>query len=146
MTRRFLVFLLCSLAPATLLAQVKDMGQAAQYYRQSLPKQSKFKFFTPPKKGGELKFEAKHQTMEKDEFGILEGDVKLYYEDIKFTADKLTYNFKTKDVVAEGHVILDQGSTRLAGNQAVFNLDTKTGTFFNATGSMETIAADFMTA
>ncbi|HEY6842548.1 MAG TPA: LPS assembly protein LptD, partial [Thermoanaerobaculia bacterium] len=50
---------------------------------------------------------------------------------------KFTYNFKTKDVTGQGHVILDQGTTRLAGSQMVFNLASKTGTFFNATGSME---------
>jgi lipopolysaccharide assembly outer membrane protein LptD (OstA) len=138
MTRPLLVFLLCSLAaPSLLLAQGKDMGPAAQYYKQSSPKKGKFKFFTPPKKGGDVHLEAKQQTMEKEEYAILEGDVKLTYEDIKFTSDKMTYNFKTKDVVAQGHVILDQGSTRLAGDQAVFNLDTQTGTFFHVSGSME---------
>jgi len=137
MTRPSLVFLFCTLAAASLLAQGKDMGPAAQYYKQTLPKKSKFKFFTPPKKGGEVHLEAKHQTVEKEEYAILEGDVKLTYEDIKFTSDKMTYNFKTKDVVAEGHVILDQGTTRLAGDQAVYNLDTQTGTFFHASGSVE---------
>ena len=137
MTRPFLVFLFCSLAASVLLAQGKDMGPAAQYYKQTLPKKSKFKFFTPPKKGGEAQWQADHQTFEKEEYVILEGHVVFTYEDMKFSNDKMTYNFKTKDVVAQGHVILDQGSTRLAGNQAVFNLDTQTGTFFNAVGSME---------
>src|SRR5262249_37626998 len=82
-------------------------------------------------------YKANQQTLEKDEYAILEGNVEMKYEDITFKADKITYNFKTKDAVAQGHVILDQGTTRLAGNQAVFNLDSKTGTFFNATGSME---------
>jgi len=113
------------------------MGQAAQYYKQTLPKKGKFKFFTPPRKGGEVHYEAKSQTLEREEYAILEGDVKVTYEDLKFTADKLTYNKRTGDVTAQGHVILDQGTTRLAGDQAVFNLDTKTGTFFHATGSME---------
>ena len=137
MTRRFLVFFLSCLAAPTLLAQAKDMGPAAQYYKQSLPKKGKFQLFTPPKKGGEVQYKANHQTLEKDEYAILEGDVEIKYEDIKFVADKMTYNKRTNDVTAQGHVILDQGTTRLAGNQAIFNLDTKTGTFFNATGSME---------
>ncbi|HMC20365.1 MAG TPA: LPS assembly protein LptD [Thermoanaerobaculia bacterium] len=137
MTRRFLAFLLSCLAAATLLAQGKDMGQAAQYYKASPPKKGRFSFIRAPKRGGEVHWEAEHQTIEKDEYAILEGHVVFSYEDVKLTCDKMTYNLKTKDVVAEGHVILDQGSTRLAGDQAVFNTDTKTGTFFHATGSME---------
>jgi len=137
MTRRFLAFLLSCLAAATLLAQGKDMGQAAQYYKASPPKKGRFSFIRAPKRGAEAHWEADRQTIEKDEYVILEGHVHFTYEDIKFACDKMTYNLKTKDVVAEGHVILDQGSTRLAGDQAVFNTDTKTGTFFHATGSME---------
>ena len=137
MTRRLLVFFLSCLAAPTLLAQAKDMGPAAQYYKQTLPKKGKFQLFTPPKKGGEVQYKANRQTLDKDEYAILEGDVEIKYEDIKFTADKMTYNKRTSDVTAQGHVILDQGTTRLAGSQAIFNLDSKTGTFFNATGSME---------
>ena len=137
MTRPLLVFFLSCLAAPTLLAQAKDMGPAAQYYKQTLPKKGKFQVFTPPKKGGEVQYKANRQTLEKDEYAILEGDVEIKYEDIKFTADKMTYNKRTSDVTAQGHVILDQGTTRLAGDQAIFNLDTKTGTFFHATGSME---------
>src|SRR6266566_4495786 len=88
MTRRLLVFFLSCLAAPTLLAQAKDMGPAAQYYKQALPKKGKFQLFTPPKKGGEVQYKANRQTLEKDE-------------------------------------------------QAIFNLDTKTGTFFHASGSME---------
>jgi len=137
MTRRLLVLFVCGLAPTLLFAQAKNMGQATQYYKETLPKKGKFKFFTPPKKGGEVQYEASHVTVEKEEYVILEGSVKFTYEDIKLTADKLTYNKRTSDVTAQGHVILDQGTTRLAGDEMVFNLDTKTGTFFHAVGSME---------
>ncbi|HKB79753.1 MAG TPA: LPS assembly protein LptD, partial [Thermoanaerobaculia bacterium] len=37
----------------------------------------------------------------------------------------------------QGHVIVDQGPTRLAGDEVMYNLDSKTGTFFHAVGSME---------
>ena len=131
------LILLCCFAPAALLAQAKNMGPAGQYYKTSPPKKGKFGVIRAPKKGGEAKWTANHQTFEKDEYYILEGDVKFTYEDINLTGDKFTYNVKTQDVTGEGHVILDQGTTRLAGNQMVFNLDSKTGTFFNATGSME---------
>ncbi len=37
-------------------------------------------------------------------------------------------DFPTKTATLEGHVVIDQGPTRLAGERAVFHLDTKTGT------------------
>ncbi len=74
---------------------------------------------------------------EREGYGIFEGDVHVVYQDIKIRADKLTYNFRTKDVTAEGNVILDQGPTRITATRALYNLDSKTGTFFKATGSME---------
>ena len=100
-----------------------------------------FKFIPGPKPGGgDVKITVAPggtTEMQKDEYSILQGDVTIEYQDIKLRADKVTYNFKTRDVVAEGHVIIDQGPTRVTANQAIYNLDSKTGTFFNATGTME---------
>src|SRR5581483_8449806 len=136
--QRFLAFLLTFLAATSVFAQVTNLGPAGQYYKSGPPKKGRFSFIRPPQKGGEIELlHAKSQSIEKDEYAVFEGDVKFKYEDITLSGDKFTYNFKTKDVTGEGHVILDQGSTRLAGSQMVFNLNTKTGTFFNATGSME---------
>ncbi|MEA2165872.1 MAG: LPS-assembly protein [Thermoanaerobaculia bacterium] len=130
-------FLLAA-APALLLAQVKDMGQAGQYYNQKAPKLR----VTPglKKKGGEVKMRAApggRQEFVRDEYAILEKDVVVEYQDITIHADKLTANLKTNDVVAEGHVIMDQGPTRLTADHIVFNLDSKAGTFFNATGALQ---------
>jgi LPS-assembly protein len=71
------------------------------------------------------------------EYTISTGGVTITYQDIKLTAYKVTYNFRTKDVVAEGNVIIDQGPTRVTATQAMYNLDSKAGTFFNATGTMD---------
>ncbi|HJT16942.1 MAG TPA: LptA/OstA family protein, partial [Thermoanaerobaculia bacterium] len=136
MTRR--IFLLACFVATTLAAQVTKLGPAGQYYQTGPPKKGRFSFIRPPQKGGELQLiNADRQSIEKNEFAVFDGNVKLKYEDITLSGDKFTYNFKTKDVTGQGHVILDQGTTRLAGSQMVFNLDSKTGTFFNATGSME---------
>jgi LPS-assembly protein len=101
----------------------------------------KFKFIPGPKPGGgEVKIAVGPQgTIEaqKDEYSILQGDVVIEYQDIKLQSDKVTYNLKTRDVVADGHVIIDQGPTRVTATQAIYNLDTKTGTFFNATATMD---------
>src|SRR5438445_5921563 len=137
MTVRLLASIIFALNAAPLLAQ-KDMAQAQQYYRQTPPGTKRFKVLQQtPKKGGEIKCQAGSQQIVKDEYAILEGNVTLEYQDVKVTTDKATYNFKTKDVVAQGHVIIDQGPTRLSGDQAIFNLDSKTGTFFNATGNLQ---------
>jgi LPS-assembly protein len=74
---------------------------------------------------------------QKDEYSIFQGGVTIVYQDIKLRSDKVTFNQKTRDVVAEGRVIIDQGPTRVTADQAIFNLDSKTGTFFNATGTMD---------
>ncbi|MGZ8867903.1 MAG: LPS-assembly protein LptD [Thermoanaerobaculia bacterium] len=92
--------------------------------------------------GGEVKVsirEGGRVEAEKDEYTIFEGGVTIEYQDIKLTADKVTYNLKTKDVTAEGNVIIDQGPTRIAATQAIYNLDSKVGTFFNAKGTMNEI-------
>lgn len=101
----------------------------------------KFKFMPGPKAGGgEVKVTVgKGGTVEsqKDEYSILTGDVRIEYQDIKMRADKVTMNQKTKDVTAEGNVIIDQGPTRVTATQAIYNLDSKIGTFFNATATLD---------
>lgn len=125
-------------APSLLFAQGKDMGPAGQYYNQPKPK---FKMtMGVKKKGGDVTWDVAQggrQEVVRDEYAILEKEVIVHYQDITVHADKVTVNLKTKDVVAEGHVIMDQGPTRLTGDHIVFNLDSKTGTFFNATGSLK---------
>ena len=101
-------------------------------------KPPKFKFMPGPKPGGgEVKFHGDQTELQREDYAVLEGNVLIEYQDIKLTADKVTYNLKTKDVTAEGHVIIDQGPTRMTANQAVYNLDGKIGTFFNATATMD---------
>jgi LPS-assembly protein len=114
------------------------MGQAGQYYKTPNPK-LRFSHDTA-KKDGTVKWtvaKGGSQEFVKDEYVILQGGVKLDYQDVTIHADKITYNFKTKDAVAEGHVIIDQGATRLSADRTIYNLDSQTGTFFNATGSFD---------
>jgi len=101
---------------------------------------SKFTFVPGPKPGGgNVKITVGPGGKvegERENYGVFEGDVHVEYQDIKIRADKLTYNPKTKDVTAEGNVIIDQGPTRLTASRALYNLESKTGTFFQATGAM----------
>jgi LPS-assembly protein len=108
----------------------------------SFAQKTNFKFLPGPKPGGgEVTVTLDEKTgiveAERDEYSIFQGGVTITYQDIKLRADKVTFNQKTRDVVAEGHVIIDQGPTRITANQAIYNLDSKTGTFFNATGMMD---------
>jgi lipopolysaccharide assembly outer membrane protein LptD (OstA) len=102
---------------------------------------SKFTFVPGPKPGGgnvKITIAPGGTTeAEREEYVIFTGDVHLEYQDIKIRADKLTFNQKTKDVTAEGNVVIDQGPTRVTARRALYNLDSKTGTFFQATGAME---------
>jgi LPS-assembly protein len=101
----------------------------------------KFQFMPGPKPGGgEVKVTLDPGGVveaQKDEYSIFQGGVTIEYQDIKLRADKVTHNLKTADVVAEGNVIIDQGPTRVTATQAIYNLNSKTGTFFNATGMMD---------
>lgn len=103
---------------------------------------TKFRFTPGPKAGGgEIRWTVAEKSgrieVEKDEYAILENEVKIFYQDIQLQADKVTLNLKTRDASAEGHVVVTQGPTRITADTAVFNLDSKTGTFFNATGIMD---------
>jgi lipopolysaccharide assembly outer membrane protein LptD (OstA) len=142
MTRPLLAGFLLALISAPLFAQAgKDMGQAAQYYGQPKAVGKRFKFAPGPKEGGckEIEWgyaEGGHAEFVREEYAIIEKDAYVKCQDITIRADKMTYNFRTHDSVAEGHVIIDQGPIRLTGDRSVFNVDTKTGTLFNATGAM----------
>jgi LPS-assembly protein len=102
---------------------------------------SRFKFIPGPKPGGgEVKFTVApggESEAQGDEYVVAHGGVTIEYQDIKLDAYKVTFNQKTKDVTAQGNVVITQGPTRLSGDRAVYNLDSKTGTFFNATGTMD---------
>ena len=93
----------------------------------------------PRQGGGETKFtvaEGGVVEASSDEYFIAHGGVTIEYQDIKLQAYKVTFNKRTEDVTAEGNVIIDQGPTRVSASQAIYNLKSKTGTFFNATGTM----------
>ena len=121
--RRRLCLLILALSTASLFAAEKP---------------PKFTIMPGPKPGGgEIKYEGTEIEGVKDEYTIMTGGAKIEYQDIHMTAEKVTLNFRTKDVVAEGNVIIDQGPTRITATQAMYNLDAKTGTFFNATGTMD---------
>lgn len=137
MTRspRPLLLALCFAVQTAALAQTPlDPAATDRFYKDN----NKFKFsFPATKSGGEIAWSYRKLEMIPDEYAILEGEVKITWQDVVFRADKITYNLKTKDATGEGHVIIDQGPQRLTADHVVFNITTKTGTFFNATANFE---------
>ena len=93
--------------------------------------------FKTPEKGGEVRLYTKQPVrFEKDLYWEGSEEVVIEYQDIKITADAARYDFPTKTAVLTGHVVIDQGPTRLSGTRGTFHLDTKTGVLEEATADL----------
>ncbi len=60
----------------------------------------------------------------------LEGAVRILYKDMTVQADKVIFYDKTKDVVAEGGVVLTEGEDILRCDRLELNIETKKGTIY----------------
>jgi LPS-assembly protein len=58
---------------------------------------------------------------------VASGGVEFRYQDSLLQAQRLEVDRVSRDVVAEGEVIFDQGPRRITGTRLEFNLDTRTG-------------------
>lgn len=93
--------------------------------------------FKVPEKGGEVRLFTKNPVrFEKDRFWEGSEEVVIEYQDIKITSDHAYYDFPTKTATLTGHVVIDQGPTRLSGAKGIFHLDTKTGILEDATADL----------
>ena len=63
---------------------------------------------------------------------VASGGVEFRYRDALLQAQRLEVDRETRDVVAEGEVILDQGPRRITGTRLEFNLDSRVGRVENA--------------
>ena len=112
-------------------------------FGQSDPFSSRFKEkpnfqirFRVPESGGEIHLSAKEQSGEKDVYWEATGDVVVEYQDLHITADHAHYIFATDVATLEGHVVIDQGATRLAGERGMFKLKAKTGRLENGSADL----------
>jgi LPS-assembly protein len=68
---------------------------------------------------------------------IYSGEVEALYRDargdLRLSADRLTYNAATRDILAEGNVFLEQQGQVITAERLEFNLDTRRGSFFTPT-------------
>ncbi len=65
----------------------------------------------------------------------LEGQVELEQGNQKFYADVVDYYHDTRKMIATGNVVYSAPESRVAADRLEFDLATKTGTFYNASGS-----------
>ncbi len=93
--------------------------------------------FRPPTKGGEVRLYTKKPVhYEKDVSWDGSDEVVIEYQDVKIRADAAHYDFPTRTATLEGHVIIDQGPTRLSGKRGTFQLEAKTGRMEDATADL----------
>jgi LPS-assembly protein len=93
--------------------------------------------FRAPTKGGEVRLSTKKPVhFEKDVSWDGSDEVLIEYQDVKIKADSAHYDFPTKTATLTGHVVIDQGPTRLSGDTGVFHLEEKTGRLENATADL----------
>ena len=135
--RRFALLLFLTL-------HVASVSYAQTFGEDRIPRprsSTKFSFdFRKPTGAGGVKIEVApggRQEYVRDEYVILEGDVKITYGDVTIRADRIEYNFVTFDADAEGNVVIDQGPQRLSATSAIYNLQSETGTLLNAKAAME---------
>jgi LPS-assembly protein len=64
----------------------------------------------------------------------LRGHVEITYQDMKLTADEVTYAANSADVEARGHVLFVDPESHLAADELHYNLRTKKGWFANTQG------------
>ncbi|MBI3326425.1 MAG: LPS-assembly protein LptD, partial [Nitrospinae bacterium] len=67
----------------------------------------------------------------------LQGAVDIKYGESHVVADAVELNTETGDGIAEGHVRFEDPQQQIAAERADFNLFTRTGTLYQATGSLK---------
>lgn len=128
------------LAAGPLLAQVSPGSfDVADPFAQRFKEKSRFELkIKKPAPGGQVKITAREQNCEQQlTVCTATGDVDVVYQDVRIRADTLTYDRSKNLASAQGHVIIDQGPTRIAGTSATFDLEAKTGIVQDAEADLE---------
>jgi lipopolysaccharide assembly outer membrane protein LptD (OstA) len=69
--------------------------------------------------------------------GRLTGNVTVVCRDMTLQADEITWRSDSPIIYANGNVHFMQGSTKISAQRGEMNRETKLGTFFEASGSMD---------
>ena len=93
-----------------------------------------FELKVPPERGGGT---ISGSAAELESFGESEvaasGAVEIRFRDVVVHAERLTLDRDRMTVQAEGDVVFDQGPQRISGERLDFDLEQRTGTFWQAT-------------
>ncbi|MFQ5349262.1 MAG: LPS assembly protein LptD [Thermoanaerobaculia bacterium] len=116
-------------------AQAELAQPAEKTDEQSLSELTRINFDIPfPEEhgGGSAVGSAETVETEGENLVVASGGVEFRYRDSLLQAQRLEVDRSSRDVVAEGEVILDQGPRRITGTRLEFNLDSRTGRVENA--------------
>ncbi|MFP3941399.1 MAG: LPS-assembly protein LptD [Gemmatimonadota bacterium] len=75
--------------------------------------------------------------LRREDYAVLTGGVEIHHQDVTLRAERAEVDLETREVVATGDVVFDQGPRRLAGATLTFDLDAKTGTLTDATAYVD---------
>ncbi len=97
-----------------------------------------FEFKVPASRGGGVITGTAETVETSGETEVtLSGEVEIKYRNLTFKAERVVLHRDTMTVQAEGDVIFDQTSRRVAAERADFDLATETGTFWKASAFAE---------
>lgn len=86
--------------------------------------------------GPEITIIARTKEMTKDRI-FASGDVEIHYGEFLLFADRVEYNPETRDVVAEGNVIIQVRDEMTRAERVLLNLDSKAGRVERASGMIQ---------
>ena len=135
---RILRPLLCLTFFAAAAARAQDPFGTSDPFESRFKVKPNFQIrFRTPARGGEVHLTTTGPVeYEKDVFWKGRENVVIEYQDVKITADQARYDFPSDLATLEGHVVIDQGPTRLSGTRGVFRVKAKTGTLEHATADL----------
>ena len=87
--------------------------------------------------GGVVRGRAASLEFVREDYAAASGGVEIQYQDVTLTADRVEIDLETQIATATGDVIFDQGPRRITATEARFDLQTKTGTFEEATAFVQ---------
>lgn len=90
----------------------------------------------PPAAESEVRILARRQEQTKDRV-FASGDVEVRYREFRLFADRVEYNIATKDVLAEGNVVVQSEGEVIRAERALFNLETGRGRVEKASGIVQ---------
>jgi len=120
------------LAPAIVTSQLPPEGAKLSPQQQARPAVE----FSTSLPGEPVTIKAKEQEKAGDVF-TLRGEVEIEFRDLVFRADEVSYNAKTGDLKATGHLVVDGGphDDHLEASRGEYNVRSQTGRFWDVVGS-----------